>query len=83
MSCATNSLNQAAIGDVDNSVDFSGVTVSSGTFGPFGLVTRDSIDGSIVDANYMFGHITILSDITPSTVTVSASDSVSAIGIEE
>ena len=37
-----------------------------------------------MDVNYVFGHITILADVIPDTVTVSASNtSITAIGIGE
>ena len=86
VTCTTTpSVIQGVTGDADGTVDFADVTVSAaGTFGPFGLVTRNSSGGSIVDANYMFGHITILDNVTPGTVAVSASDTaVTTIGIEE
>ena len=82
VSCITNSVIQAVNGDMDNIVYFESVIVTAGTFGPFGLVTRNQIGGSIVDANYMFGHITILPDVTPGIITVTASDkSITTIGI--
>ena len=85
VTCTTTSTTYGVTGDLDISVDFAGVTVTTaGTFGPFGLVTRNSSGGSIVDANYMFGYITILDNVTPGTVVVSASDSaVTTIVIEE
>ena len=86
VTCTTTpSVTQGVTGDVDITVDFPGVTVTTaGTFGPFGLITRNSISGSIVDANYVFGHITILADVIPDTVTVYSSDTaVTTIGIGE
>ena len=84
VTCATNSVIQAVNGDMDGSVNFSGVVVTAGTFGPFGLVTRDQNGGSIVDANYVFGHITILPDVTLDTLIVTASDtSISTISLKE
>ena len=82
VTCGTTSVDQKVTGGADNSVNF-GVTVPAGSYGPFGLITRDVSTGPIVDANYVFGHITILSTITPSTVTVEASDTTISYGIEE
>ena len=48
--------------------------MTAGSFGPFGLITRDVTGGPIVDANYVFGHITILADVTPGSLTITASD---------
>ena len=48
--------------------------MTAGSFGPFGLITRDVTGGPIVDANYVFGHITILADVTPDSLTITASD---------
>ena len=83
VTCVTTSVTQAVTGDEDGSVVFSGITVTAGTFGPFGLVTRDQSNGSIVDANYVFGHITILNEIGTEIITVSSSDTISSIGIQE
>ena len=84
VTCGTTFVNQDVDGGMDGSVTFSSVSVTAGTFGPFGLITRNSSGGSIVDANYVFGHITILDDVTPSTVAVSSSDSsITTIGIGE
>ena len=58
--------------------------ITTGTFGPFGLVTRDIPEGSIVDANYVFGYVTILPDVTTGSLFINASDlSIASFGIEE
>ena len=85
MNCDSNAsvVTQKVTGGADNSVDFGTVTLTAGSYGPFGLITRDYPNGPIVDANYVFGHITILSTVTASTVTVEASDATASYGIEE
>ena len=83
VTCGTTHIDQDVTGGVDSSVTFTSVSVTAGTFGPFGLITRNSSGGSIVDANYVFGHITILDDVTAGAVTVSSSDGTSSIAIGE
>ena len=84
ITCGTIFVTQSVTGNMDNSVNFSDVIVTAGTFGPFGLVTRDSFYGSIIDVNYVFGHITILPDVIPNTISITASDpSFTTIGIGE
>ena len=83
MTCDHTSEGQQVTGDEDGTVTFTDVTVSAGTYGPFGLVTRNVSGGSIVDANYVFGHITILADVNPGSVAVSSSDGLTTLGIGE
>ena len=51
------------------------MSLSAWSFGPFGLITRDRSGGQIIDANYVFGHITILADVSFGSLVVSSSDS--------
>ena len=84
MSCLTTSVTQSVVGGEDNQVDFEDIILDAGSFGPFGLVTRHRTGGSIVDANYIFGHITIVEDAKLDSLSVFPSDiSIGSIGLEE
>ncbi|CAG9330116.1 unnamed protein product [Blepharisma stoltei] len=65
----------------DTSVTYSTTLPSAGSYGPFGIVTRRSETGQIVDANYNFGCIAVTSSVSSSSLTVSRTTSSTATTI--
>ncbi|CAG9330109.1 unnamed protein product [Blepharisma stoltei] len=68
----------------DASATYSTTLPSAGLYGPFGIVTRHSQTGQIVDANYNFGCIVVTNSVSASFLTVSraASSTITTINTD-